>query len=116
MDTQVWSSELEPAVKTQGKATGHAIFDTTKSGTWKPESGSTWQIQYGDGSGASGTVGKDTLTVGGLCVENQAIETANKMSARFEQNTGDGLLGLAWGKINQVRPVQAKTPVENMIS
>ncbi|KAK3057900.1 hypothetical protein LTR09_000976 [Extremus antarcticus] len=115
-DCWVWSSELEPAVKTQGKATGHAIFDTTKSGTWKPESGSTWQIQYGDGSGASGTVGKDTLTVGGLCVENQAIETANKMSARFEQNTGDGLLGLAWGKINQVRPVQAKTPVENMIS
>jgi hypothetical protein len=55
------------------------------------------------------------LIVGGLSVENQVVETANKISSQFQQNTSDGLMGLAYGKINTVQPTQAKTPVENMI-
>lgn len=76
-------------------------------------------IKYGDGSNASGTCGTDTLIVGGISVENQTIELANKLSEQFVSGTGDGLLGLAFGKINTVRDggrsdPQA-TPVENMI-
>jgi hypothetical protein len=44
------------------------------------------------------------------------IELADTMSAQFQKSEGDGLLGLAMGKLNTVQPVQQKTPVENMIS
>jgi Eukaryotic aspartyl protease len=51
-------------------------------------SGSTWQIQYGDQSTASGTVGTDTLKLGDISIENQAIELADQLSASFAQNFG----------------------------
>lgn len=79
-------------------------------------SGSSWKISYGDGSSASGTVGTDNVTIGGLTIKNQAIELANQMSTSFQQGTGDGLLGLAWPAINTVTPKPVATPVENMIT
>lgn len=115
-DLWVWSTELSKSVQSQGVSAGHKIFDPSKSSTWKTSSGSTWQISYGDGSSASGTVGTDTLNLGGLAVENQAIELSNKLSDSFVQNQGSGLLGLAFGSINTVKPTAVSTPVENMIS
>lgn len=78
--------------------------------------GSTWKISYGDGSSASGTVVTDTLTVGGIKVNNQAIECAQKLSSSFIRGAGDGLMGLAMGNINTVKPQRVQTPVENMIT
>jgi hypothetical protein len=78
--------------------------------------GYTWQISYGDGSSASGNVGTDNVTIGGLTIKNQAIELAKEMSQQFVQSTGDGLLGLAWGSINTVTPQPVQTPVANMIT
>jgi hypothetical protein len=49
-------------------------------------------------------------------IKNQAIELAKQMSQQFVEGTGDGLLGLAWGKINTVTPKRVQTPVENMIT
>ena len=66
-DLWVWSKELDSAVQTQGKATGHTIFDADKSSTWKKSSGQSWEIQYGDGSTAKGDVGTDTLALGSVC-------------------------------------------------
>jgi len=113
-DLWVWSTELPASTKSQG--TGHSIFDPTKSSTFKTLKGSTWKISYGDQSSASGTVGTDNVTIGGLTIKNQAIELAKTMSAQFVQGTGDGLLGLAWGNINTVTPTPVATPVANMIS
>lgn len=113
---KVWSTELSQQIQTQGKKTGHTIFDASLSSTWKDLPGESFQIGYGDGSTCSGNVGQDTLNVGGLIVENQAIERAEQMSAQFQQSSGDGLLGLAWGSINSVTPNKVQTPVENMIS
>jgi hypothetical protein len=107
---------LPASIINNATATGHNVFDATKSSTWQSSSGSSWKIQYGDGSGASGTVGTDLLNVGGVPVQNQAIETATQMSSQFQRNAGDGLLGLAWGSINTVEPVPVQTPMENMIS
>ncbi|KAI1429168.1 eukaryotic aspartyl protease [Xylaria sp. FL1777] len=82
-------------------------------------SADTWKIEYGDGSYASGDCGSDTLTVGGLAVKKQTIETATDLSEQFVSNTGDGLLGLAFSKINTVqdggKADPQATPVENMI-
>ena len=110
---KLWSTEL-PAATTSG--TSHTIFDPTKSSTFQNSSGSSWKISYGDGSSASGTVGTDVVNVGGLVIKKQAIELASSLSTQFQQDTSDGLLGLAWGSINTVTPSPVQTPVENMIS
>lgn len=111
---QVWSTELPSSTQSQGK--NHAIFNPSKSSTWKKSTGSTWKISYGDGSSASGDVGTDNVNVGGLVVKGQAVELAKKLSEAFTQDNTDGLLGLAWGSINTVQPEPVKTPVENMIA
>jgi Eukaryotic aspartyl protease len=51
-----------------------------------------------------------------LTIKNQAVELAKTLSAQFQQGTGDGLLGLAFGSINTVTPKAVNTPVENMIA
>ncbi|KAL2009891.1 hypothetical protein VTN00DRAFT_5698 [Thermoascus crustaceus] len=114
-DLWVWSTELPSNIQAQGQK-DHNIFDPKKSSTFKPSSGSSWKIAYGDQSSASGTVGTDTVNIGGLVIKNQAIELADTMSTQFVRGAGDGLLGLAFGNINTVQPTPVKTPVENMIA
>lgn len=64
------------------------IFDSSKSSSFKNKAGSTWQITYGDGSGASGTVGNDNVKIGDITIKGQAIELANKVSSQFQQQGG----------------------------
>jgi hypothetical protein len=94
----------------------HTVFDPSKSSTYKEKGGSTWRISYGDGSYASGLVGNDDVNIGGLVIKDQAVEVADVLSAQFVQSTGDGLLGLAFGNTNTVKPQAVSTPVENMIT
>lgn len=61
-------------------------------------------------------MGTDTVSIGGLAIENQAIELSKTLSAQFASGAGDGLLGLAWGNINTVQPKPVQTPVANMIT
>ena len=112
-DLWVWSTELPSA--TTSNAGSHKIFDPTKSSTFK-KTNSTWKISYGDSSSASGNVGTDIVSVGGLKITAQAVELAKTISSQFSQDTADGLLGLAWGSINTVQPNPVKTPVDNMIA
>ena len=76
------------------------MYDPVKSTTAKPATGQVWNISYGDGSSASGDVVNDTLVIGNISVEDQAIECARRLSPSFEQTEGDGLLGLAFGTIS----------------
>lgn len=97
-----------------------AKFSRDKSKSFKLAKDKTWKIQYGDGSSASGIVGTDDVTIGGLVIKNQAVEVAQQLSAQFKQGTADGLLGLAFHNINTIqtngRPDPQPTPVDNMIS
>ncbi|PWY85608.1 acid protease [Aspergillus eucalypticola CBS 122712] len=112
-DLWVWSNKLPSTLLSENKT--HAIFDSSKSSTFKTLEGESWEISYGDGSSASGSVGTDDVNIGGVVVKNQAVELAEKMSSTFAQGEGDGLLGLAFSNINTVQPKSVKTPVENMI-
>ncbi|KAF1362831.1 acid protease [Lizonia empirigonia] len=105
-DLWMFSTELDAATIGQ-----HAAFDASKSTTFKKTAGAQWNISYGDGSGASGTVGTDTVTIGGVKVEGQTVELANKVSQSFVQDTNtDGLVGLAFSKLNTVNDGTKKTP------
>lgn len=105
-DLWMFSTELDLQVIGQ-----HAAFDASKSTTFKEVMGSRFKVKYGDGSGASGTVGTDTVTIGGVRVENQVIELANNVSQSLVQDTNtDGLVGLAFSQLNTVSDGTKKTP------
>jgi hypothetical protein len=79
--------------------------------------GSTFSISYGDGSGAAGNVGTDTVNIGGATVTGQAIELATAVSTSFVQDTqSNGLVGLAFSKLNTVKPQQQKTFFDNAMA
>lgn len=114
-DLWVCSTELSK-IKFHPSAVSHNMFDANKSETFAPLKECKWNIKYGDSSTASGIVGTDDVTIGGLTVRNQAIELANNLSTEFQLSAGDGLVGLAWGTINTVQPKRVHTLVENMIT
>jgi hypothetical protein len=93
--------------------TGHSVFSSASSSTYKSISGCTWDISYADGSGASGVCGTDTVTIGETTVTKQVVELANKVSSTFVSDEADGLVGLAFSNINTVVPTQALTFFDN---
>ncbi|KAF2855662.1 acid protease [Plenodomus tracheiphilus IPT5] len=106
--SDLWMFSTELDAQTIGN---HAAFDASKSATFKKAVGSQFKISYGDGSGAAGTVGTDTVTIGGVKVENQVIELANDVSQSFVQDINtDGLVGLAFSQLNTVNDGTQKTP------
>jgi hypothetical protein len=94
-------------LQASSQLSGHDYYKTDSS---KLKSGYSWRISYGDGSGASGKVYADKVTVAGVTATSQAVEAATSVSAQFaqDQNT-DGLLGLAFSSINTVSPTPQKT-------
>ncbi|KAF8935301.1 aspartic proteinase IV [Dissophora ornata] len=90
----------------------HHRFNTGKSSTYKKD-GRTWQIAYGDKSTASGILGSDIVSVGGVKVR-QTIGLATQESAQFARSPQDGLFGLGFNTIESVQGV--KTFMDNAIS
>jgi hypothetical protein len=104
----MFSTELDKASIGQ-----HTAFDATKSTSFKATTGAQWKISYGDGSGAAGIVGTDTVTIGGVKVEGQTVELANKVSQSFVDDADtDGLVGLAFSNLNTVNDGTKKTPAK----
>ncbi|KAL9544910.1 hypothetical protein MBANPS3_007389 [Mucor bainieri] len=93
--------------------TTHTRYDSSKSSTYVAD-GRAWQIQYGDGSTASGILAKDTVNLGGLVIKSQTINLAKKESSSFASDPIDGLMGLGFDTITTVSGI--KTPVDNLIS
>lgn len=89
---------------------GQTVYDPDESDTSMKLSGASWSISYGDGSSSKGDVYNDNVTIGGLSVYPMAVEAATDVSAEFTSDTDiDGLLGLAFSKLNTVSPTKQKT-------
>lgn len=104
--SDLWVFSPETDARTTVK---HNRYDPGKSSTSKKLDGSTWQITYADESSCSGDVYMDTVTINGLTVKQQAVESALTVSEQLAEGNGDGLLGLAFSSINTVRPTPQET-------
>jgi aspergillopepsin I len=90
------------------------VYDPSGSSAQKLE-GHSWQIRYGDMSGANGQVYVDKVGVGGIFFEKQAVEAASSVSRTFSRdNANDGLLGLAFSRLNTIKPTPQKTWFDNV--
>lgn len=108
----VFSTELPSS-----ESSGHNLYNPSDSSSAQQLNGETWQISYGDGSGANGNVYADTVTIGGVTVTSQAVEAAQSVSAQFQQDTqNDGLVGLAFSSINTCQPTQQTTFFQTAIN
>ncbi|KAK8086233.1 hypothetical protein PG994_001207 [Apiospora phragmitis] len=108
-DLWVFSSETPSSQRN-----GQAIYSPSKSSTSNQLSGYSWDISYGDGSSSSGNVFTDKVSIGGLVVNNQAVEAAEQVSDSFSSDSSiDGLVGLAFSSLNTVSPRQQKTFFDN---
>lgn len=95
---------------------GQKLFRIEDSTTARRLDNHTWTITYGDGSRSAGNVYTDTVSVGGVTVFGQAVESATSVSASFTHDAASsGLLGLAFDSINQVRPTKQKTFISNAL-
>ncbi|ODV94933.1 hypothetical protein PACTADRAFT_27622, partial [Pachysolen tannophilus NRRL Y-2460] len=70
----------------------YGTFDKSKSSTYK-SNGTTFYIEYGDGSTAQGTWGTDEFTIAGITIHNQSLAVANKTDASISI-LGIGYVGL----------------------
>lgn len=100
----LWTFSSDMPVK---QTKNHGVYDTS---TGTKLDGYRWRILYGDGSGASGNVYTDKVTVGGVTATAQAVEAATAVSKSFRQEADiDGIMGLAFSKVNQVKPKKQTT-------
>ncbi|KAK7023295.1 acid protease [Favolaschia claudopus] len=81
-----------------------------KKSKYNPSSSSTsfkkpgkFSIHYGDGSSVSGPIYTDTVTVAGIAVRDQYFSGADTLAPFFEKDPVDGILGMAWPSISNLR-------------
>ncbi|TIA48254.1 hypothetical protein D6C77_09976 [Aureobasidium pullulans] len=111
-DLWVFSTSL-----TSAQIGEHSAYNSSKSSTYQELDGYTFSLSYGDGSGAAGIVGTDTVDIGGATVTRQAIELATSVSSAFVSDAdSDGLVGLAFSTLNSVSPRPQKTFFDNIMS
>lgn len=111
-DLWVFTSET-PATQ----SLGHTVWNLDQSSTKQAVQGGAFQIQYGDGSTASGNVYKDVVTVGGVTVQSQAVEAATAVGSSFTQDRAtSGLMGLAMDSLNEVTINNVAAPQKTFFS
>ncbi|KZT39402.1 acid protease [Sistotremastrum suecicum HHB10207 ss-3] len=110
-DLWVWSTETREKRSDKAK---HAVYNPSKSRTSHQIPHVTWKISYADQSSASGDVHTDVVKLGNVTIPNQAVEVARQLSDAFTESGSDGILGLAFHRLNTASTKQ-KTPMENMI-
>jgi aspergillopepsin I len=92
---------------------GHTFYALANT-TGQVLDGYSWKISYGDGSGASGIVYADKVTIGEATATQQAVEAATSVSSEFVREASDGLLGLGFGHTNTIKPTRQSTFFENI--
>lgn len=96
--------------------TGHdAIYNPSVSKSFHSIGGAWFDLSYGDNSSTSGAVGKDTVQIGTITVDGQAVELPNTVTSQFSgDRNSDGIVGLGFSQSgNSIRPSPMPTFFEN---
>lgn len=115
------ASDLLPKKEQAYVKTGHPLYNVYKSKTARLMSGETFETGYGDGSGSSGPVYRETVTIGGMKINNLRIGVANSLHLGSvdeddQSRNTDGTLGLGFKKLNTARPTRQLNFMENLIA
>ncbi|KAM3565910.1 hypothetical protein ARSEF4850_001143 [Beauveria asiatica] len=89
-------------------------YNPKSSSSAKKLHGAHWKISYGDGSSCSGDVYTDQVRIGGLILQDQAVQCAKEVSPQFARGKGSGILGLAFPQLNTVKPQRQTTWFESL--
>lgn len=109
MNRWVFNTALGAAIQS-----GRTVYDPSKSPTYKNVAGSSFSVNYGDGSQTYGGVGVDTVKVAGITVVGQAIELPSAVSSSFTKDVyAEGILGLAFQSGNTIKPKSQPNFFEN---
>jgi len=76
-------------------------FNANASSTSRQQPG-TFEIQYGDGSTATGPIYTDTVTIAGVKATNQSLSAVTTLSSSFATDPADGVLGMAFPSISNM--------------
>jgi aspergillopepsin I len=96
---------------------GQLEYNPTLSSTSSKLENATWDITYGDGSAVGGSVYMDKVSIGGVTVTSQAVESAQTISASFQKDAAaSGILGLSFNTLNTVKPVKQNTFFDNAMN
>lgn len=110
-DLWVFSTDLDAS-----QVNGQTLFDSSQSSTARNLTGSTFVVSYNDGGSASGSVITDKVIIGGLTVNSMAIEIASEVSSSFSSvAASDGMLGLAFNRLNGILPNQQNTFINSAL-
>ena len=96
--------------------TGHdAIYNPSLSKSFHSVGGAWFDLSYGDNSSTSGAVGKDTVQIGTITVDGQAVELPSTVTSQFSSDrNSDGIVGLGFSQFgNSIRPSPMPTFFEN---
>ncbi|RUP49984.1 aspartic peptidase domain-containing protein [Jimgerdemannia flammicorona] len=110
LDFDTGSSDMWfPYTGCKSTCSGKTIYDPTKSSTYKKDD-RAWSIAYGDGSTSSSILATDMVNLGEFQIQNQVVEMASTISASFQSDPIDGLLGLAFDSITIVAGIKTSSP------
>ncbi|KAG0307029.1 hypothetical protein BGZ98_001222 [Dissophora globulifera] len=99
MQFDTGSSRFVLSTKGCDQCSGDTHFDPSASSSFRPGSREPWEIHYGDGSFASGIIGRDDVTLGNITVRQQSLNLVTNESASFD-DTVDGVMGLSFGRLS----------------
>ncbi|KAI0722417.1 aspartic peptidase domain-containing protein [Fomitopsis betulina] len=101
IDFDTGSADLWVPSKDCDSCQSQSSYDPSASSTSDEQSG-TFQIEYGDGSQASGPIYTDSVTVAGVSVTNQTLSAVTYESGDLVDDLTNGLMGLAFPSISQL--------------
>ncbi|KAM7212806.1 acid protease [Rhypophila decipiens] len=99
-DVWVYSDLMAPK-----KLANRTYYSPEQSTTGTEVANSSWTIQYGDGSYASGKIYTDTISLGGVDIKGAAVEAATTVSSSMLHDTKiSGVFGLPYKLTSQTYP------------
>lgn len=82
---------------------GHNVYDPSISKKSFKAVDTSFYLSYGDKTSTTGTVASDTVTIGGITVEDMDVELPTNISSGLKSDANsDGILGLGFQSLNSI--------------